>query len=225
MSGKGSSRHLNRMASSRYMHVEKKVSKYVAKPTFGRHTLESSVSLITVLREKINAGNSAYEIRRAVKSGKIKVNGKAVTNERYAIGLEDIIEIVPEAASYRIGVDKKGGIDIKKTDNMKQTLKIVGKYVYKKGRVMIRLHDGTVIDAIKGADVNDSVQLDNRKVEKVIKFEKGASCRIISGVHSSESGKITGIKKGTSNREPVVEIESGGNRIETVLRNIIVTGV
>ena len=224
MSKKGGSNHLNRMASPRYMRVDKKMSKYIAKPMLGRHTLQSSVALVTVLKESIGVGSSTYEMKKAIKEGKIKVNGNVVKDERLAIGLEDIVEIVPSNEVYRIGIDNKGRINAEKTDNKAQTLKIVGKYIYKGGKLMLRLHDGTSIAAIKDADVNDSVKLNNRKVEKVVKLEKGAQCLIIRGIHSAETGSIVDIKKGAAGREPTVEIEAKGGRIETVLRNVIVIG-
>ena len=224
MSKKGGSNHLNRMAAPKYMRIGKKTSKYVAKPMVGRHTLRNSVALVTLLRENMNLGNSAYEIKKVIKEGKIKVNGKDIKDERYAVGLEDVVDIMPSKETYRIGVDNKGRINAIKTDNKSQTLKIVGKYIYKGGKSMLRLHDGSLVPAAKDAKVNDSVKLSDRKIEKVLKLEKGAQCMIISGVHSSEQGKITDIKKGTVGRESTVEIEGKNGRIETVLRNIIVIG-
>ncbi len=224
MSKKGGSNHLNRMASPRYMRVDKKMSKYIAKPMLGRHTLQSSVALVTVLKESIGIESNTYEMKKAIKEGKIKVNGKVIKDERAAIGLEDIVEIVPSNEVYRIGVDNKGRINAEKTDNKAQTLKIVGKYVYKGGKLMLRLHDGTSVAAVKDANVNDSVRLNNGKIEKVVKLEKGAQCLIISWIHSAEKGSVVDIRKGAAGREPTVEIEGKGGRIETVLRNVIVIG-
>ncbi len=45
MGSKGNDRHIKRLASPRYLHIERKVSAYVIKPDAGRHTLESSMAL------------------------------------------------------------------------------------------------------------------------------------------------------------------------------------
>jgi small subunit ribosomal protein S4e len=212
------------MTSPKYMRVVKKTSKYIAKPMPGRHTLQSSVALSTLMKEILGLGNSTYEVKKAIKEGKVRVNGKGITDERYPVGFEDLVEIVPSNDTYKIGVDSKGRMSAKKSDDKSQVFKIVGKYVYKGGKTMLRLHDGSIVSAVKDSDVNDSVKLNGSKVEKVIKLQKGAECLIINGMHSSKTGKIVEIKKGTIGREPTVEIEGKNGRIETVLRNVVVIG-
>jgi ribosomal protein S4E len=53
MASKGNTRHIRRLASTRYMKIERKSSKYVAKPMAGRHNSKSNIALTTVLKEKM----------------------------------------------------------------------------------------------------------------------------------------------------------------------------
>ena len=77
---------------------------------------------------------------------------------------------------------------------------------------------------MKGVSVNDSVTIKDGKIQKIIKLEKGAKCLVIKGVHASEDGTITEIKKGTALRAATVEIEGNKGNTETLLDNIMVTG-
>lgn len=226
MGNKGNNRHIKRIASDNYVHVERKVKKYVVKPDAGRHTGNSSIALITVLKEKLFLAKNSFEARRAIKSGEIQVNGKVVKQERYPLGFGDIIHVVPAKSEYIVTVAKYGHVDVKKMEHKTDAmpLKVIGKYIASGKKIMIRLHDGTTVPGSNDLKVNDSVTLENGKVSKHMKLEKGAKCLVVKGLHASESGTIKEIKPGTATRPATVEIEAGKGMTETLLENILVTG-
>ncbi len=226
MAGKGNKRHIKRLASSRYMAIGRKASKYVIKPMPGRHTGKRSISLMTVLKEKIMSATSR-EAGFAIKSSSIKVNGKTVKEPKYAVGFGDLIEILPTNESFRIVSGKDGRFEIEKAKGKhrsNQTFKVIGKYVGKKGKIFLKLHDGSSVGSDNSAKVNDSVVLAEKKISKVIKLEKGSKCYVVTGTHASESGTIKEITKGTLQRNPSVKIEGSSGEFETLLRNIMVVG-
>ena len=77
MASKGNTRHIRRLASSRYMKIGRKTSKYVIKPRAGRHNGDASIALITALKERIFDG-STREMKYALNNSYIEVNGKVV---------------------------------------------------------------------------------------------------------------------------------------------------
>ncbi|MEM0124414.1 MAG: S4 domain-containing protein, partial [Candidatus Micrarchaeaceae archaeon] len=211
----------------RYTKIKRKGFKYLKKPDPGRHTLESSIALITVITEKAGLANNAREAKSIIKKGLIEVNGKVVKSPGYPIGLEDVLHIKSSDCYYRVSVGRGGTFllaEIKKADAALQTLKVLGKYTEKKGRIMLRLHNGNVIEGKPEIRVNDSVIVEQNKIKGIIKFEKGALCRAIKGVNAPETGRITDIKPGTSRRRAMVEVESAKGRFETSADNIMVVG-
>jgi small subunit ribosomal protein S4e len=225
MSNKGNNRHVKRLASSRYIKVQRKTSKYVSKQHPGRYTYETSIALITVLKEKAMVVENTAEASSALKRGAIKVNGKIVKDPRYPVGFGDIIRVEHANENYKIDVEKKGAVKVVKTgSNAERVLKVTGKYLAKGDKVMLRLYDGTTISGKSDIKVNDSVLLDGNKVSSVIKMEQGAKCFVINGAHASESGTIKEIKQGSATRDATVTIESGSSTFDTLLDNIMVLG-
>ncbi len=225
MASKGNTRHIRRLAATRYMKIGRKISKYVAKPLAGRHNSGSNIALVTVLKEKVMEATT-HEIRFVMNKGEVEVNGKAVREERYPVGFGDVIHLKPTAESYKVVSGKGGTFALEKAEHgkHKQAFKVIGKYTTRKGGVEIRLHDGRTVKADNKVRVNDSVVLGKNGVEKVIGLGAGAYCYVISGTHASESGRIKEITKGTMLRNPSVRIEGSSGEFETLVRNIMVTG-
>ncbi len=228
MASKGNTRHIRRLASSRYMKIGRKTSKYVIKPKAGRHRGDSSIALITVLKERIFDGSSR-EMRYALNNSYIEVNGKAVKDGKFPVGFGDVIHIKPSAEHYKAVSYKDGSFAVEKIEHArhKQIFKVIGKFTAKAGKEMVRLHDGRVLAAEHKVKVNDSVALGKKGIEKVIPLEVGGMCYVINGTHASETGRIKEVSKGTMLRNPTVKIEStgeGSQEFETLLRNIMVMG-
>ncbi len=222
MANKGNNRHVKRLASGNYLKLHRKASAYVAKPASGRHSGSSSISLSTVLIEKLALAENAREARYAIKNGLVKVNGKAVSEERYPVGFSDVISVPDGGDSYLVGVGKRGAFSIEKLEKgMEVPFKVIGKYLARGGKQMIRLHNGRILAHSGDAKVNDSILLDAGKTGKVIRMEEGAKCYVLNGAHASESGTIKGIKPGSALRSPIVEIEGSSGSFETSMENII----
>jgi len=217
---------MKRLASPNYMKLERKQSKFILKPMPGRHTLDSSVALATFLIEKIGVAKTAAEARNAIVNGKIEINGRVRKNQKYPIGLGDIIKLIPSDESYLVSVGKYGTFEGKKLGKGegKRTLKVIGKYIEKGKKQMIRLNNGNIVHFDKEVNVNDSVILENRKISKVLKLEEGAHCMVMIGAHAPDVGKISEIKKGTALRDTTVKIEGKDGAFETLVDNIIVIG-
>jgi small subunit ribosomal protein S4e len=225
MASKGSSRHIKRLAVGQYPKVSRKTSTYLAKPRPGRHNLANSVALLVVLRDKLGIAANSKEAKRIIVTGEIEVNGLKVLDEKYPVGFGDVIKLKPTGEAYSIGVGKKGAMSVEKaTKESARTLKVIGKYVVKKNRIMARLLDGTVLEASKDVKVNDSVVLDKGAIKKTLKFEEGAKCLVIRGTHSAETGTIKEISKGTAVRAQTVRVGSGSSEFETIADNIMIVG-
>ncbi len=226
MGSKGNNRHIKRLAASRYINIGRKVNPYVLKPNAGRHTLDSSIAISTVIKEKLGIAQNERESRRILNAGSVEVNGKVVKDPRFPIGFGDVISFKPSKEQFSIGVGRSGTITVSKAQghHHDQPLKVVGKYIASSKKEMVRLYNGVIIPSANGVSVNDSVMVKDGKIHKVIKLEKGAKCLVVKGVHASLEGTIAEIKKGTALRDATVEIHGKSGSTETLLDNIIVTG-
>ncbi len=226
MGGKGNTRHINRFAASNYTGISRKSSVYLTKQNPGRYTLQNSMAIMTVLKEKMNVAIDAREAVILLKNGSVLVNGNAIKDRRYPVGFGDIITLKPSGESYRIDVAKRGTIkvDEKADHKASRPTKVIGKYIGPKNKVMLRLYDGTVLPGKADVKVNDSVTLKGKSIGSVIKFSKGAKCYVIKGAHASESGTIKEITQGSATRAAIVQIDSGNGTFQTLVDNVMVVG-
>ena len=226
MAAKGNTRHIRRLASSRYMKIGRKTSKYVAKPTAGRHNGMASIALVTVLKEKIMQ-STTRDIRYLLNNNAVEINGKTVKRERYPVGFGDFIHLKPSKETYKVVSGKNGTFNIEKIkESEKQIFKVVGKHTVAGGKLAVRIQDGRIFNCNDSKiNVNDSVTLGKKGgIDKVIPMEKGRECYVINGTHSSEKGKIAEIVKGTASRDATVRISGSNGEFETLLRNVMVIG-
>ena len=223
MASKGNKRHILRLASSKYMKLARKSAPYVMKPKPGRHTIDSSIAISTVLREKLAVAQDLREAELMLRAGSVKVNGKVIKSASYPVGFGDSIELVPSKEHYHISVMKEGAFALEKGKEH-QHFKIVGKYVTKGSKLMIRLHDGTILPGSKEMRVGDTVSMKAGKPDQVLHMENGKKCFVMKGTHASESGVIKQINPGTSQKSALVKIEGSSGEFETLLDNIMVVG-
>ncbi len=226
MARKGNSRHMNRLAASKYMHIGRKTSTYVTKQNPGRYTLENSISLITLLKEKLHLAQDSREAEMLISHGSVSVNGRAIKDKRYPVGFGDMITMKQTNGSYVVDVAKRGVIKVTEADSKAKArpVKVIGKYMGPKNKVMLRLYDGTVLNGSKDVKVNDSVTLQEKSIKSVIRFSKGAKCYVIKGAHASESGVIKEVTHGTSTRASTVEVDSSSGTFQTLVDNVMVIG-
>ncbi|MGC8496176.1 MAG: S4 domain-containing protein [Candidatus Micrarchaeia archaeon] len=221
---KGNSRHIKALNAPSYFPTERKGFKYVAKQNPGRFNLARSVSLIVALRKMLEEGNGP--LRTLIKEGGVKVNGSVIRDIKYPVGINDVISIEKSKRHFAIGINDRAKFSYSelKEEPKEKIRKIVGKYKAKMNKIMIRLDDGTVIDAPKNADVNDSIKINNeKKVANVIKAKEGAKCIIIDGIHVGSQGVIKSLQAGTSIKQASAQVQgSDGTVFETLLKNIMI---
>ncbi len=225
MAGHGNKRHMKRIAAKPYPRISKKAAKYLAKPGAGRHSIERSVAILVVLRDKLGLVSNKTEAKKVLALGKVQVNGKVVKDEKYPLGFGDILKVTDSGDSYRIGIAKDADIRIEKNEGGdERTLKVVGKYLAKGNKVMVRLYDGSSLQGNGDVRVNDSVILSGSKIKQVLKLKQGVKCLVVEGTHASETGTVKGIEAGGATSVATVEIEGENGTFKTPVKNVMVVG-
>ena len=226
MGKKGNSRHMKSLNAPRFFDIHRKENKYVTKPRAGRHTLDRAIPLALLLR-KTTIAKSMDEAKRMLSVRSVKVNGKFVKDSKYAVGLNDIIEITSEGKYYKIDINAQGHIAPTPMEKPDSTIlyKVLGKYKVKGNKLMLRLHDGSVVAGsarhqsqrfcIDRQQQEDSLTLEDRHGSKVQSHRRSArgnsrlDQRTRQGRH--EQGQLC------NNRR------EGRQQVQTLVRNIMVT--
>lgn len=222
MANKGGSGYIKRLNAPKYFAIHRKEFAYVIRQNPGRHTLQKSLAL-TVLLNKLDLAETRTEANTIIKSGLVSVNGKVVKEPKFPVGLSDAIAVGSE--TYIVGINERGQIhmDKKGKGQKDQVYKVIGKYKDKKNRLMLMLHDGSIVNGKAEINVYDSVVLSDSGVSKVVKLGPGSKCEVIDGVHVGVLGTVKEINKGNMHKEKSVIVEPHkGEKFETLVKNIIV---
>jgi small subunit ribosomal protein S4e len=228
MGKRGSTKHMKRIATPKAVPVTNRKEKvWIIKPMPGPHGTRYCISLGVLLRDVLKVASTAREVRKILYSRKVLVDGKGRTNEKFPVGMMDVVSIPDEGKHYRILVDWKGRLIPVETDAKKtgtKILKVVKKHITKGGKVSITLHDGRNMIADNNVRVGDSVIVKIPKAEMVshLKLESGARCLVEKGKHSGKVVKLREILKRRGGKKPEVLVEDESGGFETVLDYLLV---
>ena len=219
--------HIKRIAIPRSWPLKKKAHIFTTKQSAGAHSLETSMPVITVLRDVLGICDNAKEAKRIVGNRDVLVDGKAVKNPKAPVGLMDVLSIPKLDANYRVLLTPRGKltlVEIGKDEAAWKLCRIENKTVVKDGKIQLNLHDGRNIvldkDQYKTGDVLQ-VAFDGQKVLGSFALEAGAAALVSSGNHAGQVETVAeyAVIKGPS--ENVVKFKSGA---ETVKSNVFVIG-
>ncbi|MCL4444824.1 MAG: 30S ribosomal protein S4e [Candidatus Thermoplasmatota archaeon] len=192
----------------------------------GKHSRESSVALLHVLRDYLHAGDKEREITRILNSGFVLIDGKKIKDRRTAVGFMDLITLVPTNESFRVIYDNKGRLVLKKENEKYLAIKLMrvsNKKTIDGGKVQIVFHDGQ--NMISDLDVRTgdviTVSLPDRKPGEVYKLQPGSRAFITGGSHVGETGTVKKIEVKKSSSANQVEFEEG---FETISDYVFIIG-
>lgn len=200
MGKKGPSRHLKRHPAPDFWPVPKKSKVWAVKSKPGPHPLRESMPLNVVVRDVLKYAETGKEAKALIKEGKLVVDGKSRIDERYPVGLMDVLSVPDAGASYRVLPERGGRLKLHPIEGGETGFKlcrIMGKSTLKGGRTQLNLHDGRSVVIPADEDryrVNDVVQVNVPEQEIVghISFEEGARVVVTGGRSQGESGRIIG---------------------------------
>ena len=227
MGNKGGRRHLKKLGAPKSWNIERKDRVWIAKPRPGPHSLEGSLPLTTILTIVLKKAGSIREAERLIKTNEILVDGRIVKDPKFPVGFMDVLSIPKVDEHYLITYDKYGRIQLQKIKEQKFKLcRIERKFVAKKGKKMIGLHDGRTQLADKDYKTGDVVKMavPEQKILDHFEFKKGNTAYVIKGKHAGKTGKIKEEIKGTAARESLVVMEKDGETFNVPKRYLFLIG-
>lgn len=193
-------KHLTRLAMPKSWKIKKKGIKYVTRPIPGPHSIKLGMPLNLIFINMLNYAKTNKEVKNILNNQEILVDGTRRKEPRFIAGLMDVISIPKIKENFRIILNKKGYLSLKKIDDKEAKIKvckIIGKKAVKK-RIQLNLYDGKNILVDKDEyKVGDSVviELPSKKIVDHLKFEKGNSIFLTAGKSVGIVGKLQEIQE------------------------------
>jgi small subunit ribosomal protein S4e len=232
MGNKGPTKHLKRHRSPAFWPIHRKGGTWAVKPSSGPHSQETSIPTTVILRDQLNYAVTAREAKSLIKNGKLLVDGKVRKDDRFPVGLMDVVTIPDTKENFRVLPDHGGKLkflSISKEESQFKLCRIIGKTTQNAGKAQLNLHDGSNILVTSEADqykVGDvlKVKVPEKEIQDFIEFKEMQQVIITGGRSQGAKGVLitlgpeAGWKKTATIRTPE------GDDIRTLAKYLFVVG-
>ncbi len=216
------SKHLKRLAAPRSWVIARKTNVYTTKPAPGPHPIDRAMPLGTVLRDHLDIARTAREAKRAIGSGDILVDGRAVKDAKFPVGFMDAISIPKLKQAWRCVIDDKARlrfVPVGEKDASTKLVRIDNKTTIRGGKTQLNLHDGRNLlvkkDDYKTGDVLN-LEVPAQKIVGHFRFKEGETVLVTGGRHAGEIAPIATIETTRSHKANLVHLSSGDSSFTTI---------
>src|SRR5215217_795642 len=159
MAKKGGDTRMKRQMAPAFWDIKRKDSRFVLRVKPGPHSKDRAYPLGIVLRDVLKVASTMHEAERIVNGGKVKVDGIIINDINFAIGLMDVVELVPTGQLYRF-VPKNSELlvplSISDDDKTQKLVKVTSKVTIKGKKIQYGFHDGKTLISDQKLMVGDS---------------------------------------------------------------------
>ena len=240
MGRKGERGHLKRKPAPKMWPIHRKEAVWTVMPKPGPHSLSRSLPLALIVRDMLGFAETGKEAKKIISQGQVMVDGKVRLEERFLVGMMDVVSIVDAKKSYQVLPSKKGLFlhPISSDEAAFKLCRIEDKTVVKGGNVHLDLHDGTNFlinvgnpqapteDVYQTLDVL-KLSVPDRELLEHTKMTVGANAIVIGGKNMGKRGKVITIEKkpNQKRRDLIVTIEdTNGEQFQTILDFVFMLG-
>ncbi len=240
MGRKGGKKHLKRKPAPRFWPIHRKELVWTVKPKPGPHAISQGIPLMLIIRDILELAETRKEANTIISQGRIKIDGKIQREERFLIGLMDVVSIPTIEKAYRVLPSEKGlilhSIDAEEAEF--KLCRIEDKNIVKGGHVQLNLHDGRNVlvelddpknpeeDVYRTLDVL-KISIPDQEVLEHTDLAEGVPAIIFGGKNIGRHGNIVAFEERPSQkrRNLLATIEDkGGNRFQTVMDLVFAVG-
>lgn len=187
--------HLKKYAAPRTWNIERKDQKFIKKPNPGPHNQELSQSIDLTLKQ-LNLAKNTRDTNYLLTNNTILIDGRRVQDRGFPIGIMDVLTIAELKTHYRILLDNKGRLHLKKINDKEAGLKIVkitNKKIVQKGKTQLCLNDGRTLLTDKDTyTCGDSLVLSVPKqdIKEHLPLKVKATILLTGGKQSGMTGEL-----------------------------------
>ncbi len=220
-------KHLKRLPAPRSWSIPRKTHFWIVRPSPGPHGIGESVPLGSILRDMLKVCDTAREARHILNNRGVLVDGRAVTDPKFPVGLMDVLTLSQTKAHYRMLVDTRGRMSLVGIEEGEATWKLCrveDKTTVRGGKTQINLHDGRNLvlpkDSYKtGTTVKMNVP--GQKVVEHYELSKGAPVLVTAGQHVGEIAHVLEVQRTRNPRANIVTFTEG---FSTDIHKVFVVG-
>jgi small subunit ribosomal protein S4e len=231
---------LKRKPAPKMWPIHRKEAVWTVMPKPGPHSISRSLPLALIVRDILGFAKTGKEAKNIISQGKIIVDGKVRRDERFLVGLMDVISILDTKQSYRVLPSGKGLFlhPISSDNALFKLWRIEDKTVVNGGNIQLNLHDGSNFLIVVGSPQNPEEDIyhtldvlkgsiTEREVISYIKLTVGAPAIVIGGKNIGQIGKIISIEKkpNKKRRDLLVTLKNvNGYQFQTILDFVFILG-
>lgn len=214
-------RHLKRTSMPNSWPVKKKNITFVTKPNAGSHKLKYVTPVVVILREVLGYAQTTKDAKYIVHNKEVLVNGKKVTDVKFAVGMFDIFELSETKEKFVVIFDEVGRLKLVPTKDSTITLKVASKTILKSGKFQLNMMNGynILVDekTFKKVSVQDSVVYDFAKkaVKKTLELKEGSQVYLFDGKFKGCFATVKGFTLYNGLANDLVTLEIEGNEAST----------
>jgi len=136
-------------------------------------SIKNGIPVLVILRDILKVAQNKKEVKAAINTKNILINGKPVTSEKQNVLIFDVMSVPLLKKHYRISIAENGKFKIEDIDNAeseKKVSKVIGKKILRGKKMQINLSDGKNFITDIECKVNDSViiSLKGKKLMKLL---------------------------------------------------------
>lgn len=204
-------RHLKRLAAPAKWNIERRSTKFVARPMPSGHSLDMCLPLNIFMKEIVKYAKTTKEVKTILQNKNVLINGRRRKDHRAAAGFLDVVEM-DSMENVRVILDGRGKISYVKIPAKEAHLKvskIIGKSAIKGNKLQINLNDGYnfLVTGKEKYSVGDSLVIDVKtgKIVEHLPFDKHMTVLLVEGKQIGHMGKITELAQDTV----TIKLENG----------------
>lgn len=219
---------MKRVASPKAIPItDKKERKFMGMTAPGPHPKKHAIPLGVLVRDILKLTPTLREARKVLGGRMLLVDGAVRTDERFPVGLMDVVSFPKSGKHYRVMVDRKGRLspqEIKAEESASKILRVVGKHTVPGGKISLTFHDGRNLLSDNHVRVGDSVVVSLPKVQlkSHLKRDKGASCLVMEGKHAGSVVRLKEIIERKGGKPFEALVQDGAEEFITVAKYLFV---
>ncbi len=214
---------LKRRAAPPNWPVSRRGTKWIQRPAPGPHGFEESLALSLVLRDVLHLTESAREVQKLLREGKVTVDGKVVKDPARGIGLMDVLSLgAPPTQHYRVLKSRLGKLEIHPISAEEAKFKLARirfKHTVPGGKVAVTLHDGRniLVPANSQYKVGDTlrIELPGQKVIARLALSSGMLAYVSGGSHVGEVAHVDRIEVVPSSEPNKIHFKEGFSTVKS----------
>lgn len=217
-----SKKHLKRLNAPRSWPISRKETKWVTRQNPGPHKIEEAMPLSIITKNLLKYAKTTRDVKRILNSKDILVDKIPRIDLKFPVGIFDIIEIPKTKEHFILLINKKGKLFLKKIDEKKSEikhLKIIGKKILKNNKLQLNFYNGNnMLFDNKDYKVGDTllINLNDKKIIKHLKLEKGALVYLIKGKHVGSIGTLEKLSSSNNLKKDILELKIDNKIIKTL---------